>query len=151
MAADKYLTILDVDPKEKVEDLIFADMIIAMKNLGHHYFKYNYEAAPFNLVYNRIAFPDVSFSDYLSNERIMDHVKKAFDTFSKTTLVGEGRLADLNIPKVIERTPFYDDVKLYYESLFLISKYTTLVDKKIDMKEFEGLYRFSNYIDIDNL
>jgi len=150
MSVDKF-TDLDMTPEEKLEYMFYSDIIICMKNLGHDYSNYSYESAPLNIVYKELAFPSMDFRTFLNNTDAMRCVKNTYNTLADSIFVGKGELADLNLPTILKHTPLYDKTDLYYTLLFRISKYTSLVDGKIDMDEFVGLYAFSKYIDIDEL
>lgn len=150
LSIDRYCD-LDMTIEKKIQTILFADVAFCMRNLGHLYERYESESLAFNYVFNKVVFPDVSYSDYLKDSFLLNLAKTTFETIPKTKYVGNGTLKDLNLPKVLERTPYYDLIKDYYVILFRLSKYTTIVDGNIDKAEFAGMYEFSDYVDINNL
>lgn len=137
--------------KVRLKYLVYADLIICMKNLGHDYLGLNFEAAPFNTVFHAFEFPSYTFGEFLKNTVLFKEARNIFDLVNNGPFVGNGNLSGLNIPKILDKTPFFDEIEYYYKLLFLISKYTTLSDSNIDKEEFEGLYAFSKYLDIDKI
>lgn len=151
LSADRYLPARNVDKKNKLKFLFYADMIICMKTLGHSYHAFDYESMPLNLLVNKLDFPNVSWSDFVHDPRFFEFTKEIYNTLKDDYIVADKDITGLNIPKVLDRTPYYDGIDVYYRALFLIAKTTSIVDNKIDMDEFVGLYQFSKFIDIDNI
>lgn len=151
MSADRYLKDLNIPREEKLKCLFYSDVIICMHSLGHTYHSFDYESMPLNLLVNKLDFPNVSWRNFVDDPRYFEFTKEVYDMLKDAPFVEDKDITELNLPKILERTPYYENIDTYYKALFLIAKTTAIVDNKISLDEFVALYQFSKFINIDNL
>lgn len=149
MSAKKHYPSSKIRAEELVKHLLQRDIAFCVKMMNHNCDSITFESAPYVDISQKLLFPDIEFGMFVDDPIYKDYVRDSFNNWVSGKESEDCSLANLIVPKILEKTPYYDTIPTYYRLLFQIMKNTTIVDGNLTKAEFEGLYNFSNYINID--